>query len=136
MTAIPFTWDDTIQSAYYTPVKPRVTEAYQGQGATVPTLDGGAFISYQYHVVSAVNVVQGARQIAFEWGEYAPAGLAAVILATWRNMTQVTVTFVSPLDFTTVDTITGYVPAHLPPELTSVGGRVSHLKVTVQEATV
>ena len=130
-----FSWDDGVQGVFATPFTPRVAETFVGWGQTVPTLDGGAFLAYQYRVLDAVANVQGARVIAFEW-EVAPEGLATVVLNSWRFARQVTVQFINPLDFTTVDTITGIVPVHTPPEVESIGGRCVRLKVIVQEARV
>lgn len=131
-----FTWNDGVQAVFTTTTRtPRVSEQYQGVGQTVPTLDGGAFLAYQYHSEAGSNVVQCARVVSFEW-EIVPDGLAAMALTTWRFARSVTVHFISPLDFTTVDSITGFIPAQTPPEVESQGGRVAKLKVTIQEARV
>ena len=127
-----FTYSDTTPNTFTAAADPKVSEVPQGRGQTIPTLDGGTVLAYQFHVVSGTNSVQTPRVITFEWADLAPLALWPFLLNAWRRQLAVTVTWPLVSDMTTTDTLTGYLPAQTPPEYEQTGAQSLRLKFSLQ----
>lgn len=127
-----FTFDDGVNQ-FTSYADPKPSEALTGQGQLIPTLDGGAFLAYQYRQDGEEITVQQPRCVVFEWEDLAPQALVPLLQEAWRRQRHVTVTWPSTLDPDTTDTLTGYLPVHQPPETEPTGARCIRVKFTLQE---
>lgn len=126
---------DGVETVFSTDEEPRVTEGLVGQGQTIPLLNGGAFLAFQYSEAAGVKSVRGARCVVFEWDDLAPVALRALLIACWEQALPVTCTWTIAGD-TSTDTLTGYLPAHVPPEIEPTGGACLRIRFTLQAAAI
>lgn len=126
-----FTFTDGVNS-YTAAHDPRISEPLSGQGQTIPTLDGNAFLAFQYTGTGVTLDVQGARAVEFEWDDMAPLALAPYLVAAWKRHRSITCTWPKPEDSTATDTLTGYIPAQTPPEIEQTNHGCLRIKFILQ----